>query len=301
MLQRPPIFIGGTGRSGTTLLVRILERHPAIFTLRWESQFLVAPGGLLGIAERGFLRGDLHRFQQRMRGRWWSRVLNPGKPNEYTAGLATDLATDDLERALEFLDESSRGAGAADAPAIVRGFCDRLFGPAATRAGAARWCEKTPRNILFADRLAEAFPEMKMVHVIRDGRDVAASIVSRGFWPIAAGHEFPGLDPFRGETTYAGAAAYWAEVLSIAREVTADLPPDRYHELRFEDLIEDPEARLRDLCAFLGEDFVPELLDPDLSRHNIGRWRAEMSADDVAAFERIAAATLRTQGYGPER
>lgn len=298
MTRRGPIFIGGTGRCGTTLLVRILARHPAVFTLRWESQFLVAPDGLLHLAERRWNRRELSRFLDKMRGRWYQRVLNAGKPNEYTAGLCSDLPREQLEAALAFFEESvPQATSPDDARQLVHDFVGRLFDPLVDAAGASRWCEKTPRNLLYADRLEAAFPNLRFIHIVRDGRDVVSSMLEKGFWPIAAGHEFPRMARYRGPLTLERAAAYWADVLELGAVTTAGLPSGSYHEVRFEDLIADPRGRLQEICEFLGEDFVEDLLLQDLTRHHIGRWRTALSPQDAARVEELVGPMLAAKDY----
>ena len=298
MSRRGPIFIGGTGRCGTTILVRILARHPAIFTLRWESQFLVAPDGLLHLAQRRWNHRDLERFLEKMRGRWFERMLHVGKPNEYKAGLCADVPREQLEAAVSWLEERVRDATSPEAARrLVAHFVSRLLDPSAERAGASRWCEKTPRNLLYADRLAAVFPDLRFLHIVRDGRDVVASMLDKGFWPIAAGHEFPRVSRYRGALDHELAASYWKDVLELGAVTTAGLPPGTYYELRFEDLIAEPRRVLGEICAFLGEDFVDELLEQDLSRHHIGRWRSALSPEHAARVEELSAPMLEAKGY----
>ncbi len=293
-----PIFIGGTGRSGTTLLIRLLERHPKIFTLRWESQFLVAPNGLLNLGYRQWKRKALQAFVERLRGRWYERTLNSGKKNEYKAGLITDVDREDLEAAIDFLLTEAPEAKSPEATfPLIRRFTHRLFAPGTLAAGADRWCEKTPRNVLFADRLLEIFPDLKFLHIIRDGRDVVSSMVHRGFWPVASGHEFPSLRPYRGEVTVEKAANYWRDILRLARVVSSEIPAQHYYEFRFEDLIANPEGELRTICEFLGEDFEPTMLKQNLDRHHIGRWRDDLSPSQHDVVHQIVGDTLRREGY----
>lgn len=295
--MKSPIFIGGTGRCGSTVLVRILGRHPAIHALRWESQLLVAPGGLLNLARRGFPRGGVERFVERLRGPWFRRVYHPGSAKEYEAGLAHDVTEQDREEAISFLLQELAEGAASRPDAVVREFADHLFAPVTRRRSASRWCEKTPRNVLFVQELAAAFPDMKFVHVIRDGRDVAASMVARGFWPIAAGHEHPELAEFHGRITFEKAAAYWVTVLALSRKLAAGLPADRYRELRFEDLIADPITFIEELCSFLGEEVHPALFEQGLSRHNIGRWRQEVPPQSQTRVAATAGPMLSRLGY----
>ena len=82
-----PLFIVGTGRSGTTMLVRMIGKHPEVTPIKWESQFIVAMNGLLdlvdiGSAERAEVRTRqmLRRFTARMESHWFERVVRPAPP-----------------------------------------------------------------------------------------------------------------------------------------------------------------------------------------------------------------------------
>jgi hypothetical protein len=298
--RRGPIFIGGTGRSGTTVLVWLLGRHSQLFNLRWESQFLVAPNGLINLAERGWRPNEVKLFLQRLRGRWFYRIHNPGKDNEYVGGLCHDITMAELRRASQRLEKgiaALEGKGREESDALIANFVEGLFRPASERVSAARWCEKTPRNVLFMERLYQLFPDMRFIHIVRDGRDVVASMMRRGFWPVAAGHEFPTLAAYQGDITPRLAAGYWAEVLALAETFTTRIPPSSYFELRLEDLVSRPDSLLQELCEFLGEDFDPKMLEHDLSRHHSGHWKQALSARDVAVIQEVAGEMLARKGY----
>jgi hypothetical protein len=294
-----PILIGGTGRSGTTLLVRTLDRHPRIHALRWETQFIVAPPGLVHVVESGGGEDALGEFVRRIKGRWYKRTLNPGKSNEYEAGLVSDVTWDELERALAyFLEKLPECDTRAKRCRLAGRFVNRVFGGMMRRSGAARWCEKTPRNLLLMDQLLDLFPRMKLISVLRDGRDVVASMLERGFWPIAAGHEFPELSAYHGRLTFERATKYWVDVLEIARRIRPKLPEGTYLQIRLEDLVHNSEETLRTICRFIGEDLDPRMLDQDSSRAHVGRWRESFSPDQVRKFWSIAGPTMEREGYG---
>jgi hypothetical protein len=193
--------------------------------------------------------------------------------------------------------EIPRASTAAAAGRLAAEFTELLLAPAVMRAGASRWCEKTPRNLLYADRLAAAFPDLRFIHIVRDGRDVVASMLAKGFWPIAAGHEFPRMSAYRGPVELESAARYWTDVLELGDIITAGLPPGSYHEVRFEDLVADPRGQLKKICAFLDERFDERLLQQDLSRHHIGRWRESLGSTEAARVEELTGPMLERKGY----
>ena len=293
-----PVFVGGSGRSGTTLLSRILGYHPNLFSLRYESRFLVAPVGLVRLAEKGLKPGEVELFVSRLRKRWYHRV--PERPNarQDTVGLSYDITWGEALRAIEELEQAAAERSPDDDPFRIAGhFVDRLFMPAARRAGAVRWSEKTPRNVLLADQLARMWPSARFIHVVRDGRDVASSLLENGFWPLAAGHEFPSLSRFSGPMTFEGACDYWLEVMRLAREAEARLPAGSSLEVRLEDLVTEPEETLGRVCAFLGEPMDPVLLDQDLSEGHVGRHADDLTPEQIAHFEKVGGAELERHGY----
>lgn len=292
-----PIFIGGTGRSGTTVFTRLLDEHSAIKTIRWESRFIVARKGLLNVVSKNFKPRPLARFLEKLRGRWYRRTLYEGTPREYEAGLFADVTEDHLEAAIAILVEASRRGPRASPHAIAAEFVDFLFSQPVERADARRWCEKTPANVLYADQLHRLFPDMRLVHIIRDGRDVVSSMLERGFWPIAPWEQLQRDHPFKGPVTLEGAVHYWVEMLRLGREIAARVPTENYLELRLEDLVEDREATLRRICDFLDEDLKPPMLAFDLSRSNTGRWRHELNAEQLAYFTEHAGHHLAAEGY----
>jgi len=184
-----------------------------------------------------------------------------------------------------------------------------------------RWGDKTPRYMRAMPRIARALPEVRFIHLIRDGRDVALSQRER---------------VIDGETvTMAAMAERWQRRIVAAREGAADIKPDAYLEVRYEDLVTDTEGTLRRICGFAGLAFDPAMLDyhrraeerlaemnRDLDNAENGivrtatnrlaahaltteppttdrceRWRNEMTAAEVAEFESVAGDLLAGLGY----
>jgi hypothetical protein len=135
---------------------------------------------------------------------------------------------------------------------LMRGFYGRLQGDYMIRRGKRRWAEKTPGYTMHLPLIEELYPTAQYVHVIRDGRDVVASHRDRWGYRTALG---TGLRK-------------WPAYITVARRFARGLPPDRYHEMRYEDLVREPEQTARELFAFLGEPWDPQVLAYDLSAHS---------------------------------
>jgi hypothetical protein len=273
-----PIFIVGAPRSGTTLLQYMLRAHPRISLPTGESHFFIP------LLRRAAEFGDLSRPEA-------LRAVLRAMHARSADFLETDLHG--LRFDVPALAGKLADAGCATMPAVIAG----LFELNAAGEGKARWGDKTPYYVLHMTRLKAAFPDAQFVHLIRDGRDVALSLFDR-------------RDDFRVYNSYF-AGKYWQMYLEQGREQGRCLPADAYHELRYEELIVDPEAALRQLCAFLGEDFCEELLrykrageagktplvSQPLRADNAEKWRQGMSTRQLRLFEAAAGRTLRDLGY----
>jgi hypothetical protein len=119
------------------------------------------------------------------------------------------------------------------------------------RSGKARWAEKDPTYTLHLEFIEELFPDALYVHLLRDGHDVVASFRDR--WGYLSATRAA-----RGE---------WARYVRAARALEKRLPTTRFLELRYEDLVRQPEAQGRRLFEFLGEDWHPAVLELDPTAH----------------------------------
>lgn len=296
--MKPPIFICGTGRSGTTIFQQCLIDHPAIWGLRYESRFLVSPGGLFDLLDAENQPSALERFRTKLLGEWYRRVFRRGTEHAYEAGLFVDVNREYLEGIVERFENEYRKAGdRSQRLAVSRHLVDAVFAPGIEASGAHRFVEKTPANLAHLGHLYELYPDARFVQVIRDGRDVVASILERGFWPVnprlvmAIDGSFP--------KTVENGAIYWRAVLRHGRRLAANLPADRYLEIRLERLLESPDSTFRLVCKHIEESYDPRLekrLDP--SRAHRGRWREAFSPQDEQAFLEIAGDLLSELGYG---
>jgi Sulfotransferase family len=134
----------------------------------------------------------------------------------------------------------------------IRGFYTGFQAEYLARRGKQRWAEKSPGYTLHLDFINELFPDAQYVHLIRDGRDVVASYRDR--WGYRA--------------ALRAANSIWPAFVRTARAFGASLPAERYHELRYEALVADPEATMRALLGFLGEAWDPQVLRYDQVEHD---------------------------------
>jgi hypothetical protein len=132
----------------------------------------------------------------------------------------------------------------------------------ATSRGKTRWADKSPLYALSLKFLDELFPDCQIIHVIRDGRDVVASHRKR--W---------------GYVSAVKAAAKWPRYIEAARSVGRELPPSRYLEVRYEDVVGETEKTVRGLFDWLGEPWDPAVLDYDRHPHDVpSRYLARTAA-----------------------
>jgi Sulfotransferase family len=281
---RPPApFVVGVARSGTTLLRLQLDAHPAL-ALPPETGF-------------GALAGESLTREQLV-----------DRLTELPTWPDLGLEREDVRQAFDAAPEWSTGEG-------LRA-CYRLY---AARHDKERWGDKTPGHARYMREISAALPEARFIHLIRDGRDVAASLRGLPFAP--------------GDGSIAAIARHWRDTCHFARRAGEAVP--HYIEVRYEELITEPEATLRRICEFIDLDFDESMLQaheraeerlremrsariapggsieladgtrlevrttrpPDPSR--AGRWGTGLTEHEVARFERYAAGTLIEFGYEP--
>lgn len=267
-----PVFIVGMNGSGTTMLLDCLGRHPALYAFPREVRLIPF------ILKQAGRFNNLTDVADRIAFADWLLAL----PVFDMAAAEQPVARGPLMAGL--------AATLADCPAMPAAVFDRLLLAFAATAGKTRWSEKSPQNAQHIALLAEAFPTARFVHVIRDGRDAAASFHRRWL-------RDPELTIFR-----------WKKVVRLARSAGAALPAERYFETSYETLTNDPEVTLRTICGFLDLPFDPVVLESSrpylkaaaegsgISR-NSGNWKTHFNAAQQQRLETIAGAALTECDY----
>jgi len=176
-------------------------------------------------------------------------------------------------------------------------------------AGHLRGVEQTPETSFVVAAALSAYPAAQAVHIVRDGRDVVCSLLERGWLGAEridrdeAGLELGAhprfwveperVDEFGAAGEARRAAWAWRRYVTAARTV-----PERTHELRYEDLVSDPTMVATTLAEYL--DLQPEPLAASLSQafdSSVGRWRRDLSPDQLRDIEEEAGELLRELSY----
>ena len=230
---------------------------------------------------------------------WLQRVLAT-HPEVYAIPSETYVFSEGLQPLSERVHHGAveiRRTGAvfmdrADFVDASRDFCDRLFGGLRERSdpSASRIVERTPWHAHSVDLIADVYPDAWVLHIIRDGRDVSRSLLSQPWGPDTMGE----------------AAAEWRETVELAQ---AARKPERYREVRYEDLLADPAGTVPGLVDWLGlgadpgtvermltEAGIKYNVDPSAPSTKAGKW-SELPADQLAEFDRVAGALNAELGY----
>jgi hypothetical protein len=262
-----PIAVLGVSRSGTTLLKAMLDAHSQV-AIPSESYFLP---------------------------QLWDR--HGERPER--AAFVEDLTR--LERLREWgVDSEDVRARIPERPTFAEAI-QSIYRLYAESRGKSRFGDKTPLYMQHLDVLERAFPGALYVHIVRDGRDAACSLLAMTRKPRFNLSRPRGIGDF---------AVAWQREVRAAQSFGRTHP---YHEIRYEDLVAQPEARLREVCAFLGLEYEPAMLeyhrraDPSLYAdhprlaeppvRDTRSWRREMRPAEAELFEAIAGDLLAELGY----
>ena len=281
-----PVFIGGSGRSGTTVTLNLLQRHPQFHaSLPREIKFLTSRHGLLDLVyTRPFsVEEDLHGyrynvvtralpllgrnqmtyFTSNLFNRWWSEEGKAGKPR----GLVQSVSLEVVENAHnEFIQTF-----AVDRTRAAREFFYSLAA-SQMKKDALYFGDSTPVNMMHADQIHKLLPEARFINVIRDGRDVAVSISKERWGPN---------DPYE-------ALSWWANRVYRSAVALRKVDPACVLQFRITDLIvHEREKSYAELLNFLKleesevlNQYFAEQVTPE--KLHGGRWRTEVK--DSARF-----------------
>ena len=162
---------------------------------------------------------------------------------------------------------------------IVDNLCKLIF----KKKGKHAWGDKTPHYIFNLEIIYELFPESKYIYIVRDGRDVALSLLREPWGP----------------NNFVTCGIYWRKanshpLLSVLQE------EGRVYKVKYEDLLGNPLKVVGDMYKFLEveipEDKLQKIVEP-INANNFDKWKREMSSGQIDLFERTARSVLIANGY----
>lgn len=236
----------------------------------------------------------------RRSGTYWLQRIVTAHPAVGSVPSETHLVSHGIAPLLERFQHEDPGstevgrtyAERGELLAALRAVCDVAFG---THLGPGQaWvAERTPLHVLHLGLIDQLYPDAKVVHIIRDGRDVARSISAQSWGP----------------EDVAGAAREWRDSVEAGRRT--GLSADRYLEVRYEALLAEPEEQIRELYSWLGlptaEANLRYPLEESARRQNVDtrgvrgvgtqKWRLTFDQRDMAAFNQVAGDLLGALGY----
>jgi hypothetical protein len=270
-----PVFVLGSPRSGTTLLYNMLLSAGgfAVYLAESNAFNLLAPHF-----------GDLGKRQVR------EKLLQVwlGSKLFRASGLdAGQIKNEVLEHCHNIGD-----------------FLSIVMGEIARAQGMQRWAENSPEAILHLPLIKRLIPDALVIHIIRDGRDVAMSLSNVRYL-----RPFPGQD----RISLTGAGIYWEWIVQQGRRYGQLLGPD-YMEVHFEELVTAPRETLKTIGSFIDQeldhDRIREVGYGTVSKPNtsfgseprenfnpIGRWKMGFSPEQLLRFEGMVGKTLTELGY----
>jgi hypothetical protein len=277
----PYVFLVGCLRSGTTLLQRLVDAHPEIAVIH-ETQWLP---------------------------RWYERRVGLTEEGVVTPKLLAKLVEHPRFARLELDPDRIAKLIENGKPKHYARFVTEVFDLHGEVKGKSLVGEKSPGYVRHVPTLHALWPRSKVVHLIRDGRDVALSVLDWKKKESTAGR-FPTWDEDPVTTT----ALWWEWHVRLGREAGAHLEPGQYYELFYESLVDDPERECDELCRFLGVPYDDAMIRfyegrmrPKPGRRakaawlpvtrGLRTWEEEMRSDDLSRFEAATGDLLKELGY----
>jgi len=280
--KKPPFFIVGCPRSGTTVFQLLLDGHPNI-AIPAESHFFLSYRTLLD-----------------------NPTFDLGNPRHFE--LFLDMVEKDWRIRSWKLDSPLRDIY-RETPKSLAHFIDRLFTAYARQEGKAYWGDKSPQHALCLQTILTVFPRARIIHLVRDGRDVAESLARVHIGP----------------QSISGRAKRWKHYINRVAQAQTRFPSSLFMTVRFEDLVMHTGQTMAAVFQFLEEEPVgsePNVVSGSsgatrqyqissplhvsatrpLSADKIGVYKRNMTEREQEIFESIAGDELRANGYCvPER
>lgn len=266
-------FIFGCSRSGTSLLSKMLDSHPAL-TVPFESHLYKM------FWKHRHYYGDLENKENQktlIKDILATRIFSYWSPTPVFNQVVSNLQHGGFS-----------------------GVMDAIMRSSAPDKAIQLWGEKTPGHVRYWQEIKSCFPDCKVIYIVRDGRDVASSLVAARFGPV----------------TLEAAARYWVNHLKEIEPVKNNCDPDNFILIKYEDLLSNPESTLKTICNHLSIAYDHQMLEfhnkkadyptditnitnlqSPLLKSNSVKWPEKLTSNEIGEIESIAGETLKAYDY----
>lgn len=289
------LFIGGSGRSGTNITRKIFANNQNVASIPFEYRFIIDPDGLIDFYQsmlccwspymadvkikrlKHFLENLGARSTKKTKyidwelGQWLPNyqknidtLIRELKSFEYSGfwpGASVASSTYNIYFAEYRSDEVLAG--------ILGSFIKNNLDEFMTLNDKKFFVEDNTWNILFAKELNALMPDSKLLHMVRDPRDVICSFMKQRWCP----------------NDFSQALAMYKSIMTKWFRIEESLPENYYKIIKLEDLIENPLKNIGDACSFSGIPFDENMLNITLDKSSSGRWKKELKSDNIRAIE----------------
>lgn len=289
-----PVFICGHRKGGTTVALCLFDGHPELLTYPADSGFFYA-------VFPGCLEDDKSATMDKV-----ARVVEDNLTSEtQVVGRADIYDPAAIAARYRRIMAPLEHLPANHLKAFIQAYGE---GCGQDPGQWKSWVEKTTSTEIFATDIVGWFPKARFVHILRDPRDNFGSLKS-GWQTRYKDQEASPRMLLQSLLDRAGLGLRMAELNQEA------LGPETYHVVRFEDLVAEPEATLRQICGFLGISYHATLERPTvntvpwpgnnfegvrfngLSSRNVGRWQERISPEEAAVIEAYLGDVMGRLGY----
>lgn len=274
-----PIIIVGCERSGTTMLRLILCSHKNI-AIPPQTKYIKK------LYKRRLKFGNLSKPKNRQKLQDWFY----NNHDKRTKLIDLEIDKNDIQNKLKI---AGKSFGA---------FLSAILKLYSQKEGKQRWGDKHPYYIKYLLQLFKLFPDAQVIHIIRDGRDAVASLKKMPWW--------------KDNSIYA--MLNWQEAIRKGIKARKKYSSDRYMEIHYEEIIENPSESVKRVCEFLNEDYSDALLDfnqiadkaipaykmdwhsaakKKINSLSVGRWENDLDEWEIAVINKKLKNELYAYNY----
>jgi hypothetical protein len=293
VIKQKKLFVVGNSRSGTTMMGRILGRHPSVFTFQ-ELHFF-------GQLWNPHIDSETLAFERAKK--LVARLIDIQRDGYYTRG-----------RPEHYMEEANNILKDLPQPLTPPHIFSAFLHYESVKNNATIPCDHTPRNLYHLQEILSLYPNAYAINMIRDPRDVLLSQKNKWRRRFLGASDMPIRELIRSWTNYhpITISMLWNSAIRAGDKL---LEHSRVFHLRFEDLINKPERYVNEICSFFGLDYRPEMIlvpqvgsshRPDqphklgIDQSAAGRWRQDCSnTTDLALCQWVTEENMLLKGYAP--